>query len=106
MIKIERKKQRMLKAFKIFSVIEGLSLLALLFIAMPAKYQFGLDLVKYVGPIHGYLWLAYLPLLEIISRQQNWTKSMWSIGFLTSGIPFGFLYLSKKMKEQPLKIDV
>ena len=95
----------MLKAFRIFSVIEGLSLLTLLFIAMPAKYQFGLDLVKYVGPIHGYLWLAYLPMLEIISRQQSWSKSMWSIGFFTSGIPFGFLYLSKKMREHSLALN-
>ena len=33
----------MLKTFRILSLIEGLSLLALLFIAMPAKYQFGYD---------------------------------------------------------------
>ena len=92
----------MLKAFRIFSVIEGLSLLILLLIAMPAKYQLGVDLVKYVGPIHGYLWLAYLPMLEITSRQQDWSKSMWSIGFFTSGIPFGFFFLEKKIREQHL----
>ena len=91
--------RRMLNTFRVFSVIEGLSLIALLFIAMPAKYQFDVDLVKIVGPIHGYLWLAYLPLMEITSRQQKWSQSLWSIGFFTSTIPFGFFYLEKKMKN-------
>ncbi len=92
----------MLNMFRIFSVIEGLSLITLLFIAMPAKYQFGVDLVKTVGPIHGYLWLAYLPLMEITSRQQRWSQSLWNIAFFTSAIPFGFFYLERKMKSHRL----
>ncbi|MCF6208902.1 MAG: DUF3817 domain-containing protein [Ghiorsea sp.] len=92
----------MLKAFRILSMIEGLSLIALLFIAMPAKYQYGIDLVKIVGPIHGFLWLAYLPMLDITSRQQKWQSSMVSIAFITSVIPFGCFYLEKKIRAQRL----
>jgi len=92
----------MLKAFRILSMIEGLSLIALLFIAMPAKYQYGIDLVKIVGPIHGFLWLAYLPMLDITNRQQKWPSSMLSIAFITSVIPFGCFYLEKKIRDHNL----
>ena len=88
----------MLKAFRILSMIEGLSLIALLFIAMPAKYQYGIDLVKIVGPIHGFLWLAYLPMLDATNRQQKWPSSMLSIAFITSVLPFGCFYLEKKIR--------
>ena len=40
----------MLKAFRVLSLIEGLSLVVLLFIAMPAKYHFG---ISGVVPIAG-----------------------------------------------------
>jgi len=89
----------MLKAFRILSMIEGLSLIALLFIAMPAKYQYGIDLVKIVGPIHGFLWLAYLPMLDITNRQQKWPSPMFSIAFITSVLPFGCFYLEKKIRS-------
>ena len=92
----------MLKAFRILSMIEGLSLIALLFIAMPAKYQYGIDLVKIVGPIHGFLWLAYLPMLDATNRQQKWPSSMISIAFITSVLPFGCFYLEKKIRELDL----
>ena len=89
----------MLKTFRILSMIEGLSLIVLLCIAMPAKYQFGIDLVKTVGPIHGFLWLAYLPMMEITSRQEGWSKSFWNLAFITSIIPFGCFLLERKMNK-------
>jgi len=90
----------MLKAFRILSIIEGLSLVTLLFIAMPAKYQFGVDLVRFVGPVHGFLWLAYLPLLEIVSRRNNWTPALWNFAFITSVLPFGFFFLEKRFRAK------
>ena len=84
------------------SIIEGLSLIALLFIAMPAKYQFGIDLVRIVGPIHGVLWLAYLPLLEIVSRKHNWPSSMWNLAFITSVLPFGCFFLEKRFRDKSI----
>ena len=87
----------MLKTFRILSMIEGLSLIVLLCIAMPAKYHFGIDLVKNVGPIHGFLWLAYLPMMEVTSRQEGWSKSFWNFAFITSIVPFGCFFLERKM---------
>ncbi len=92
----------MLKSFRILSLIEGLSLIALLLIAMPAKYQFDLDLVRFVGPVHGFLWLAYLPLLEIVSRKNNWSTSEWNFAFITSVLPFGCFFLEKRFRNSAL----
>lgn len=89
----------MLKTFRILSMVEGLSLIALLFIAMPAKYQFGIDLVRYIGPLHGFLWLAYLPILDITNRQQGWPESFLKLAFITSIIPFGCFFLEYKIRS-------
>ena len=89
----------MLKAFRVLSFIEGISFIALLFIAMPAKYQFDLDLVAIAGPVHGYLWLAYLVLLEIVSRKNSWDKPLWNYAFITSVLPFGCFFLEKRFRS-------
>ena len=48
------------KFFRITSVLEGLSFIALLGIAMPLKYMYGDEqLVKIIGPIHGGLFTLY-----------------------------------------------
>jgi len=50
----------MLNLFRKLSLIEGFSLLLLLFMAMPAKYYFGfVEIVWQVGMLHGLLWTAY-----------------------------------------------
>jgi len=92
----------MIKTFRLLSIIEGLSLIALLFIAMPAKYQFGMDLVRFAGPIHGYLWLAYLALLEIVSRKEKWSRSIWNLAFVTSVLPFGCFFLERRLRKDSL----
>ncbi len=89
----------MLKAFRILSFVEGLSLIALLFIAMPAKYQFDVDLVRIAGPVHGVLWLAYLPMLEMVSRRLAWPKASWNYALITSVLPFGCFFLEKRFRD-------
>jgi len=94
--------RHMIKTFRILSFIEGVSLIALLFIAMPAKYQFGIDLVRTVGPVHGYLWLAYLALLEIVSRREGWPGSAWNLALITSLLPFGCFFLERRFRNNTL----
>ncbi|ATX81609.1 integral membrane protein [Mariprofundus ferrinatatus] len=89
----------MLKTFRIVSFVEGVSLIALFFIAMPAKYGYDIDLVAIAGPVHGVLWLAFLPMLEIVSRQQEWPKSFWNYAFISSVLPFGCFFLEKKLRN-------
>ena len=90
----------MLKSFRLLSLIEGLSLLVLLFIAMPAKYQFGHDFVWPVGMTHGVLWLAYVLASLVVSHLLKWSVLAWGLALLSSVVPFGFVLLDRRLKRE------
>ena len=88
-----------LKRFRLIAVMEGISFLLLLFIAMPIKYMLGEPiLVKYVGMAHGVLFLLFIALLAIASREYKWKLPFIIMAFITSLVPFGTFYLEKKLK--------
>lgn len=91
----------MLKFFRTLSLIEGLSLLTLLLIAMPAKYQFGYDFLWPVGMTHGVLWLAYFMISLLVSHKQNWSVMFWLLVLLSSVTPFACFFLDAKLKREP-----
>lgn len=92
----------MLKFFRMLSLVEGFSLLTLLFVAMPAKYQFGYDFVWQVGMTHGLLWLSYFMLSLLVSHKQNWSVMFWLLVLLSSVTPFACFFLDAKLKREPV----
>jgi integral membrane protein len=93
----------MLNTFRMLSLIEGSSLIILLFIAMPAKYHFGyFDAVWLVGMTHGLLWLAYVALSLPVSHKQNWSVTFWMLVLLASVVPFACFFLDGKLKRELL----
>ncbi len=89
----------MLAKFRMLSLVEGASLLILLFIAMPMKYYFNLpEAVKIVGPIHGVLFLVYMFASLVVSHKLKWTTVKWLMIFLAGVLPFGFLLIDKQLK--------
>jgi integral membrane protein len=92
----------MLKTFRLLSLIEGLSLITLLFIAMPARYQFGHDFVWPVGMTHGVLWLLFVVLSLAVSHVRRWSVPVWLLALLCSVLPFGFVYLDQRLKRELL----
>ena len=90
----------MLNAFRTLSLIEGLSLLFLLFVAMPAKYQFNITgIVPIAGMTHGCLWLSYVVLSLLVSHQQKWSVGFWLSTLFASIIPFACFVLDKQLKK-------
>lgn len=90
----------MLSFFRKLSLIEGISLIVLLFIAMPAKYQFGyFDSIWMVGMTHGVLWLAYFVVSLVVSHQQKWSIMFWLLVLFASIIPFACFFLDRKLKN-------
>ncbi len=83
------------------ALLEGVSLLALFFVAMPLKYAYGLpEGVQWIGPIHGWLFVAFNVVLfycvykGVLSEQKGFQ------GFLASLLPFGtFVYKAKVLKK-------
>ena len=90
----------MLKYFRILSLVEGLSLITLLFFAMPAKYQFGYDFVWEAGMTHGILWLTYVTFSLPVSHKQNWSVMFWMMVLVASVIPFACFFLDGKLKHE------
>lgn len=87
----------MIKIFKICAIFEGLSLLVLLFIAMPLKYIWNLpQMVKIVGMAHGLLFLLYIVLAIILYYELKWSLKTLGIMMFASVIPFGTFYINKK----------
>ena len=83
--------------FRLIAFLEGISLLILVFIAMPIKY--GLDdpsVVKMVGQAHGILFLLFILLAIKVSIEQEWRfkTTTWKV-LISSFIPFGTFYIDK-----------
>ena len=86
--------------FRRLSLIEGCSLLLLLFIAMPLKYYFGIrEPVFYIGMVHGLLFLSYGVMSLVISHKHNWSVAYWLLILFAGVLPFGFLLIDKKLRQ-------
>ncbi|WP_317128760.1 DUF3817 domain-containing protein [Mesohalobacter halotolerans] len=87
----------MLKSFKWVARGEGISLLVLLFIAMPLKYIWeDPSWVRVVGMIHGILFVAYVAWAIWVYFELSWTLRRLVFVILASVIPFGTFYVEKK----------
>jgi integral membrane protein len=91
--------------FEWVAILEGVSLLVLLCIAMPLKYLAGLPLaVRVVGLVHGLAFLAYAKnLLEALATGQ-WLRRTVLLGLLAGFVPGGtFFFLHRLRRSGPLQ---
>ena len=87
--------------FRLIAVIEGISYLLLLGIAMPLKYFAGIPAaVKYMGWAHGVLFVIFCVYLVKVWVQYKWTfwKTTWA--FIASLLPFGTFILDKQLVKE------
>ncbi len=93
--------------FRKVAKIEGYSFLILLFIAAPLKYVVGLTIAtKIIGPIHGALWMWFLYLQYEAAKEYKWNIQCNIFAFLMSIVPFGTIWLDKRLrlKEQEVTL--
>ena len=87
----------MKNTFRVVSILEGLSYIILLFIAVPIKYLGNDDsFVKMFGMPHGLLFVSYVVLAFLIKDDLKWNSKTFLIVLLASVIPFGTFYVDKK----------
>jgi integral membrane protein len=87
----------MISIFKKTAFWEGVSLLLLLFFAMPLKYVWDMPVfVRWIGMAHGFLFIAYIGLALYLFFDQNWKISKLFIVLLASFVPFGTFYMERK----------
>lgn len=86
-----------MKGFRQIALLEGVSLLLLIFFAMPMKYIIDEPVyVKVIGMIHGVLFIIYIlsAILLKFKDQWQWSKFLWISA--ASVIPFGTFYIDRK----------
>jgi integral membrane protein len=87
--------------FRLLGIMEGISYIILLFIAMPLKYYANLpNAVKYVGWAHGVLFVAFGLFLIKVWVQYRWSFGKATLAFVTSLVPFGTFWLDKKLQKE------
>lgn len=80
---------------RLFGLLEGLSLLFLLLVAVPMKY-FAKDasLVKMIGPIHGAIFLLFVLNTLRVGVEQAWDFKKTTLRVLIACfVPFGTFYI-------------
>lgn len=84
---------------RLLGYLEGLSLLVLVFVAMPLKYMLHQpQLTKSLGPIHGALFILFILNTMSVAIDRGWTfkSTTWKI-MLACMIPFGTFYIDYKL---------
>jgi integral membrane protein len=87
----------MIAFFKKVAFWEGISLLLLLFFAMPMKYMFHEPIyVKVIGMAHGVLFLLYVGLALWLFFKDDWKISKLLVILFASLVPCGTFYTERK----------
>ncbi|QEY58271.1 DUF3817 domain-containing protein [Pseudomonas sp. C27(2019)] len=92
----------MLKFFRVASLVEGTSYLLILCVTLGFISR---DYVSSLGMGHGVLFIVYLLLSILVTRQQGWSIRVWLLLFLSAFIPFAFvpveMFLQKEIRKNP-----
>jgi len=86
----------MINLFRITALLEGVSYILLLFIAVPIKYLFDdPSYVKLLGMPHGILFIAYIFFSIAGKFKYKWGFKDFFIISLASLVPFGTFYVDR-----------
>ena len=88
-----------IRRLRLLAFWEGISLLVLLFIAMPLKYLADQPMaVRVVGMMHGVLFIAVVLLLLLVMKQARWSLGRGALIFVSTVLPFGAFFMDRKMR--------
>ncbi|RYZ53995.1 MAG: DUF3817 domain-containing protein [Sphingobacteriales bacterium] len=90
---------------RLIGLLEGISLLILIFITMPMKYYFGHPAGSQImGPVHGMLFLLFVFNTLSVGVEYRWKfmETTWKV-LLACMIPFGTFYIDRRILR-PLEL--
>lgn len=99
----ERRQSKIVVLFRIAGILEGVSYLLLLFVAMPVKYLLGEPiLVEFTGAAHGFLFVAYALLATLATWRMKWPIWVPVQAFIASLLPFGTFWMDRRIADRLL----
>ena len=88
---------------RLIGMIEGVSYILLLFIAMPLKYVWGdPSWGSHIGMAHGLLFVAFGFALLDAWQSQKWSIRQAMVPFIASLVPFGPFLIDRRLKNHSL----
>lgn len=84
---------------RLLAVLEGVSLLLLVFVSIPLKHIYGFtELSSVLGPTHGILFILFIMNTISVATEYNWSfkQTTWKV-FIACIIPFGTFYIDNKI---------
>jgi integral membrane protein len=86
---------------RVVGLLEGLSYLILLGVAMPLKYAAGMpQVVKVVGWIHGVLFVLFVAALAQARSANGWPLQRTVVAFIAALVPFGTFWLDRQLRRE------
>ncbi len=86
--------------FRAISLLEGVSYVVLMGIAMPLKYLAGQPLaVRIVGGIHGGLFVLFVIALVAAARAHRWSVRTMAIAMVAALLPLGAFWLERALRR-------
>jgi integral membrane protein len=90
----------LIATLRVVGILEGISFLVLLGIAMPLKYLANLpQMVAVVGGIHGGLFILYVVLALWVTLVFRWPLLRFGQAIVASLIPAGTFWFDRKLKD-------
>ncbi len=87
----------MINAYRVLGYLEGISLILLVFIAVPLKYVYGLpEYTKHLGQWHGVLFLLYVFASILLKSKLKLNNKALFLALVLSCVPFGTIYFDYK----------
>lgn len=88
---------KMQNLFRLIALLEGISYILLLGLAVPIKYLLeDPQYVKLLGMPHGLLFILYIVLAIWLKPDYGWNKNQFIWVIIASIIPFGTLYIDRR----------
>ena len=85
-----------IRQLRVANRLEGISLIVLVFIAVPLKHFAGLPVaVRIVGSVHGLLFLVFVAILFRVALEQRWPLGRAFAVFITAFVPGGAFFLER-----------
>lgn len=95
-----------LARLRLVGLLEGVSFLLLLGVAMPLKYLAGMpSAVKYVGWAHGLLFILYVLALGQATAVQLWSPVRAALLFVAAVLPGGTFVAERWLRRQTPRVD-
>lgn len=90
----------MIRIFRYIALFEGLTAVALFFVAMPAKYWFDNPyLVPPIGGLHGFAFIVYMLAMAVCLPRRGLSLCNWATTFVSGFVPLASFFNDRMLRR-------